>query len=79
MKRKKQDYSFITLLFFYRQDFFDVASSDLKELPEKERTCPLCGRKFHPKRKDQEFCSELCEEEYLQTELEDWLLLLDEI
>ena len=51
----------------------------MRELCQKERTCPLCGRKFIPERKDQEFCSQLCEEEYAQTEFEDWLFLLDEI
>ena len=46
---------------------------------EERKTCPLCGREFRPEEEDQEFCSEECEEEYGQTELEDWLLLFDEI
>ena len=46
---------------------------------EKRKTCSLCGKEFRPEEEDQEFCSEECEEEYELTELEDWLLLLDEI
>ena len=34
---------------------------------------------FCPESLDQEFCSDVCEEEYAQAELEDWLLLPDEI
>lgn len=49
------------------------------DLGEEERVCPVCGRVFRPESSDQEFCSEVCEEEYEQEELEDWLLLLDEI
>ena len=48
-------------------------------LGEEERVCPVCGRVFHPETSDQEFCSEVCEEEYEQEELEDWLLMMDEI
>ena len=60
--------------------FFWVDSGlGMGELGEEERICPVCGRRFCPESLDQEFCSEVCEEEYAEMELEDWLLLLDEI
>lgn len=48
-------------------------------LGDEERVCPVCGRGFRPESSGQEFCSEVCEGEYEEEELEDWLLLLDEI
>ena len=40
-----------------------------------EKVCPFCGRGFCPQSLDQEFCSDVCEEEYAQMGLDDWLMV----
>lgn len=41
---------------------------------QEEKECPICGRRFTPINKDQEFCCIECQEEYEMSLDEDFLL-----